>query len=69
MSLFLKVALITIIWESLFYYNYKSWAEVASEGSKGKNLDKNVLATEVARKVNKEITDSKKSDLDIGDSH
>ena len=42
----------------------KSWAEVASGGSKGRNLDNNVLATEVARKVNKEITESKKSDLD-----
>ena len=41
----------------------KSWAEVASGGSKGRNLDNNVLATEVARKVNKEITESKKSDL------
>ena len=42
----------------------KSWAKVASGGSKGRTIDNNVLATEVARKVNKEITESKKSDLD-----
>ena len=42
----------------------KSWAEVASRGSKRRTLDNNVLATEVTRKVNKEITESKKSDLD-----
>ena len=30
----------------------KSWAKVASGGSKGKTLDNNVLATEVAKKVN-----------------
>ena len=30
----------------------KLWAEVTSGGSKGKTLDNNVLATEVARKVN-----------------
>ena len=37
----------------------KSWAKVASRGSKGKTLDNNVLATEVAKKVNKEITETK----------
>ena len=42
----------------------KTWAEVAYGGSKGRTLDKNVLATELARNVNKEITQSKKSDLD-----
>ena len=38
----------------------KSWAEVARGGSKGRTIDNNVLATEVARKVNNEITVSKK---------
>ena len=42
----------------------KLWAEVTSGGSKERILDNNVLATEVERKVNKEITESKKSDLD-----
>ena len=37
----------------------KSWAEVASGVSKGMNLNNNVLTTEVLRKVNKEIADSK----------
>ena len=34
----------------------KSWAAVASGGSKGRTLDNNVLATEVAKKVDKEMT-------------
>ena len=40
------------------------WAEVASGSFKGRTLDNNVLATKVARKANKEITESKKIDLD-----
>ena len=39
---------------------FKSWAEVVSGGSKERTLDNNVLITKVARKVNKEITESKK---------
>ena len=42
----------------------KTKAEVSSGGSKGRTLDNNVLATEVARKVNKEIIESRKSDLE-----
>ena len=40
----------------------KSWAAVASGGSKGRTLDNNVLATKVARKVNKKITESLKAE-------
>ena len=39
----------------------KPWAKVASRGLKGKTVDHNVLATEIARKVNKEITETKKT--------
>ena len=42
----------------------KSLAEFASGGSNSMTLDNNVLAAEVARKVNKEITESKQIDLD-----
>ena len=39
----------------------KSWAEVASGGSKGKTLDNNILAIEVTRKVNKVLLRVKKA--------
>ena len=39
----------------------KSWTEVASGGSKVRTLDNNLLATEVARKLNKELTERKRA--------
>ena len=43
----------------------KSWAKVASKGSKGKTFDNNFSAIEVAKKVNKEINETIKA-IEIG---